>query len=92
MENKFFKDGGYRSRKFVFSVICLVSVLVAGLVCPAAMMPEVVTGILGVCALYIGGNVANRIKGASVLAKEIAATTPEETKPAKQESVETTGD
>lgn len=63
MDNEFLKDSGYKSRKFIFSIVCLVAGVVAGAVCPAAVMPEVAAVILGVCGIYVTGNVVNRVKG-----------------------------
>lgn len=57
---KFAKDGGYGSRKFWFSVYTSVVIVVAAKMCPAAVLPEVVAGLVAVCGIFVTGNVVNR--------------------------------
>lgn len=58
------KDGGYKSRKFVITVLAFVFILVGAIIAslwPAfvAQYPTFVGGILGAAAVYLGGNVTN---------------------------------
>jgi hypothetical protein len=92
MENEFLKDGGYKSRKFVFGIICLVSIVVAGVICPAAIMPEVVAGVIGVCGIYVTGNVINRVKGAFTFAQPTEEEKAVDSKAEKPTKVEPEGE
>lgn len=53
-------DGGNKSRKLWYCAGTAVLICAAGLLCPAAAVAEVVTGLVVVCSIYVGGNTATR--------------------------------
>jgi len=54
------KDGGAKSRKLWFSGATSALVIIASLFVPSAVFGEVVTGLITVCGIYVGGNAATR--------------------------------
>lgn len=52
------KDGGARSRKLWFAAGTSFLIVGASLFVPAVAFAEVVTGLISVCAIYVGGNTA----------------------------------
>jgi len=69
-----FKDGGYRSRKFVlavFSMVIIASLCILSGFLPqlTAGLPTVIGGILGVLGIYFTGNVATKHVMGSALTK-----------------------
>lgn len=81
------KDGGFKSRKFIFSFFTSVCILVAGLIAgrwPAFSpgLPYVINGLIYVLAIFVGGNAAIKwITGNHQLsALKIGTDQPEEVK------------
>ena len=53
-------DGGFKSRKFVAFVFTVAAVLLAGKWVAVAAVSAVVSGLVTLAAIYIGGNTATR--------------------------------
>lgn len=53
-------DGGIKSRKLWFSVGSSIMLVLASLVVPVAVFPNVMYGLISVNAIYVGGNAATK--------------------------------
>ena len=59
-------DGGFGSRKLHFALFSSIAILVASRLCPVATIGEVVTGLVAVCAAYLGANTVVRWKAVDI--------------------------
>jgi hypothetical protein len=62
MDEKLQNDGGIASRKLWLSIFCVTGMIFSGKYLPGAVIPEIVAGILGVCSVYVAGNVWAKTK------------------------------
>lgn len=81
--SKFIADGGFKSRKLWFGILCLV--LLTVVVCLgvhysviAGLYAEYVGGVLGVYGVYAGVNVASRYTTAAKLGSKLSDEKPAE--------------
>jgi len=64
-------DGGYLSRKLALSVFAMLLIVGLGILCHWStgignQMQTIVTGILGVLTIFVGGNLAGKFNAASL--------------------------
>lgn len=70
-KKEFFKDGGYKSRKFWLAVFAIITLLAAPHLCPAVALTDVVAGIVAIVTVYMGGNAVSRWNMAKALPKAL---------------------
>ena|ERR1019366_3198350 len=59
-------DGGFGSRKLLFALFSSVLVLIASRIAPIATIGEVVTGLVAICGIYVGGNTVVRWQAGNI--------------------------
>lgn len=68
------KDSGIKSRKLWFCAATSFSIVVSGLIIPAAVLSEVVMGLISVCGIFVGGNAATKWITTRHLGKALVST------------------
>lgn len=76
----------FQSRKLLFAIFTSVTVVFSALIVPEMGLGEVITGLVSVAAIYIGGNAASRWISAKHSKKEPKEPKKEES--AKKEPIE----
>jgi hypothetical protein len=60
-------DNGYKSRKLWFAVFAIGSLLLGGLLLPAALYGDFVGGVVGIASAFMVGNVATKWASTKVM-------------------------